>query len=45
MPYQNWDCNIATNWTFMVHAMIPNNNVGKIPDIYESTDFVILNTR
>lgn len=44
MPYQNQDCNIATNWTFVVYAMTPNNNIGRMPDIHESVVLVTLNT-
>lgn len=45
MPYQNQDRNIATNWTFVVPAVTPNNNVGEIAAVRESTDFVTLNTK
>jgi len=45
MPYQNQERNIATSWTVVIHAVTPNNNVGKVSDTHESMDFVTLNAK
>lgn len=42
MPYQDQDCNIATNWTVVFHAMIPDNSVGMVSAKYESVDLFTL---
>lgn len=42
MPYQDQDCNVATDWTVVFHAMTPNKSVGMVSARCESADLLTL---